>query len=352
MRKVILALIILMFIVSTVHGEKIGVLPDLMRPGSIEVTKDRLYAVEGAAFYVYSLKDLHLITKFGKEGEGPGELKVVPIFPNSVRVVNNNIITEGFSKLLFFSKGFKLLKELKKKGMIFQIIPVGENFVGTKFSPTGKNKNLKLSLLLINAKMDVIKELCTQEIKKKDKEIIMVVDSLHFSVYKDKIYIEKSDKGFLIEILDSNGNKLYEIKKSFPLQEVTGKYKEEIMEHLKMDSLIQMVSKTVGGWENFKKKSSFNCPEAFPHIQDIIVTNDKIYISTYERKENKEKYIIMDLNGNLVGTPYLQVPRKAPYSVRVLGLDNRLFGIANNKYYYLYENEDEEEWELHAEEIK
>jgi hypothetical protein len=352
MRKVIFILIILLFIVLTVRGEKIGVLPDLMRPGSIEVTGDRLYVVEGAVFYVYALNDLHLITKLGKEGEGPGELKVVPIFPNSVRIRNNNIITEGFSKLLFFSKGFKLLKELKKKGMIFQVIPVGENFVGTKFSPTGKNKNLKLSLLLINAKMDIVKELCTQEIRKRDKEILMVVDSLHFSVYKDKIYIERSEKGFLVEVLDSNGKKLYEIKKSFPLQEVTGKYKEEVMNHLKMDSLIQMVAKTVGGWENFKKESTFNCPEAFPLIQDIIVTNDKIYVSTYERKENKEKYIIMDLNGKIVGTPYLPVPRKASYSIRVLGLDNRLFGIINNKYYYLYENEDEEEWELHVEEIK
>ena len=126
MRKVILVITIHIVIFSMVHGGKIGVLHGLMKPGSIEVTEDKLYVVEGAAFYVYSLKDLHLITKFGKEGEGPGELKVVPIFPNSVRVMNNNIITEGFSKLLFFSKGFKLLKELIDLGFFMRFTPDGE----------------------------------------------------------------------------------------------------------------------------------------------------------------------------------------------------------------------------------
>ena len=128
MRKIVIIIImILILLVTWVQGEKIGVLSEVLKPVSIEVSGDRLYVVEGATFYVYSLKDLGLITKFGKKGEGPGELKVTPLVSNSISALNDQLFVEGLSKVIYFSKDGRLLKEVKKIGAFstLKIIPVG-----------------------------------------------------------------------------------------------------------------------------------------------------------------------------------------------------------------------------------
>jgi hypothetical protein len=339
----------MLLIITLIHGEKVGVLEQLMKPDSIEVSQDRLYVVEGSTFLVYSLKDAKLITTFGKRGEGPGELKVVPGFPNNIKVIGDILVVEGFDKLLYYLEDFKLEKEIKKKSMIFQMLPIEDNFVGIRFSPTGKSENLKLSLILWNNQMKEIKELHTQEIRKRDKEILLVVDSIHYSIYRGKIFVEKSNQGFLIEVFDKNGNRLYEINNYFEPHKSNKKDKKERICSLKGDSFIQMISKTVGGWENFLKTSSFYYPEFFPAIQDMVVSEGKIHVSTYIKRENTEKYIVLDLNGKIINTKFLPVPQQPTYPVRVLGKDNKYYGFANNRYYYLVENEGDENWELHAE---
>lgn len=103
---------------------------------------------------------------------------------------------------------------------------------------------------------------------------------------------------------------------------------------------------------------NFIYPDTLPPIQDITVTDDKIYVSTYNKNKNnntkgdKEKYIIMDLKGNIISTPYMPVPIESSFLAKTLGRDNRFYGISNNKFYYLKENEDDEVWEVHAVEIK
>lgn len=356
MRKIVLIIImILILLVTWIQGEKIGVLSEVLKPVSIEVSGDRLYIVEGATFYVYSLKDLGLITKFGKKGEGPGELKVTPLVSNSITALNDQLFVEGLSKVIYFSKDGRLLKEVKKIGAFstLKILPVGENFAAVRWlNPTEKDKKHYLALSLLDPGMNVIKVLYKQEFPEKEEDIIMVTDSIHFAVYKEKIYVEESEKRFFIEVFDSKGDKLLEIKKDFETRKVTGKEKEAILENFKEDNFVKMMAQSKGGWENFKKSINFVYPDRFPYIKDITVTGNKIYVSTYETKDNKEKYIIMDLKGNIVSTCYIPIPKESSFLAKTLGRDNRFYGITNNKFYYLKENEDDEEWELHVTEIK
>lgn len=44
----------------------------------------------------------------------------------------------------------------------------------------------------------------------------------------------------------------------------------------------------IGGWDKFKKTAKFSYPKNFPAIQDIMVQEDKIYINTYEMKDNND----------------------------------------------------------------
>lgn len=348
MRKIIFVLLIIIMLMGTlIHGEKISVLTEILKPEGIEVADGRLYVVQGPEFFVYDLNHSTLIKKFGKAGEGPGELNTVLNFPNSLRILQDKIIAEGFNKIIIFSKDFKFIKEFKKKEMfIHKITPIKENFVAVRMSP-GKNKII-FTLLLLDPDMNVIKELYKQESFDRQKELIMVRDTIHFEVYNDKIYVEESDKGFYIEVFDSKGDRLYEIKKNFAAPKITENHKKAIFNNLKKDNLIALVARREGGWDEFVKKGTFTYPAVFPHIRDIKINNDKIYVSTFERKDNKEKCMIMDLKGNIIGESYLSITGQSSFTASSMGKDNRFYGIADNKFYYLKENEDEEVWELHA----
>lgn len=352
MRRIILILLLILLMTALLRGEKIGVLTDVLKPEAMEVAGDRLYVVEGATFFVYSLKDLRLVTKFGQKGEGPGELKVFPGLANSIKALPGKLCVEGMTKVIFFSENAKLLKEVKKNWMVFKTVPVGGHFAAVHLLPPGKDQKYYLSLALFDAEMKVIKELYKQEFHESDDEILMVNDSLHFDVYKERIYVEESSRGFFIAVFDSKGNQLYTIKKNFVAPGITKKDKEALFGDLKADGLAKMMVQMKGGWENFKKSMHFIFPGTFPHIQDITVTDDKIYVSTYETKDKKEKYVVMDLKGNVLSTPFVPIPGKSSFTARTMGRDNRFYGIANGKFYYLEENEADEEWELHVTEIK
>ncbi|MCP5103649.1 MAG: hypothetical protein GY950_09735, partial [bacterium] len=73
--------------------------------------------------------------------------------------------------------------------------------------------------------------------------------------------------------------------------------------------------------------------------QNFFVADDNIYIKTYQRKNSLEKYIIMDLKGNIQKTVFL--PESSP----------NLFTFKSNRFYYLVENEEDEIWELHSVDI-
>jgi hypothetical protein len=351
MKKLILILIVLFFIFFTLlNAEKLMVLKEVLKPESIEIYGDKLYVVQGSNFYVYDLEKLKLESTFGRKGEGPGELKEVPMLPNSIKILPDKIFVDGMGKVIFYSKNFKFQKEIKKKYMTFKTIPVGENFVAMRMLPAGKNKYY-FSVLLLDSEMNMIKELYKQEYRETDIDIDMVIDSIHFAVYQDKIYIEKSKQGFCIAIFDSQGNLELEIKKDFKAPEISPKDKLEILENFKQDSLVKMMMEREGGWTNFKNKMNFNYPKNFPVIQDVLVVDNQIIVATYDRKNLKRKYILMDLKGTVLKTVYLPIPRESSYLTMAMGRDNRFYGIVNQKYYYLKENPDSEEWEIHVSEF-
>jgi len=233
--------------ITLLTAEKLGVLSEIVQPSAMEVGKGRLYVVQGSRFFVYSLTDLKLIKTFGTVGEGPGELKKSPLLPNSVRILDNRIIAEGISKIIFFSKDFQHLKDVKKPRMMFTMLPVKKHFLALQFLPDRQDK-IFLTVTLFDEKMNTMKELHRQDTVDKDKEIIMLRDTIHFSVFEDKIYVERSDRGFNIGVFDSQGTFLYEISHNFKPQKLTKQDKNTIFNHFKRDKLIQTIAKSSGGW--------------------------------------------------------------------------------------------------------
>ncbi len=83
----------------------------------------------------------------------------------------------------------------------------------------------------------------------------------------------------------------------------------------------------------------------------MLVRNGKIYIRTYITQNDKEKYHIFDLKGKELKTVFLPKPMLASLVTRLVSRIVRFFDIDKDTFYYLVENEDEEEWELHFEPI-
>jgi hypothetical protein len=342
-------------VTSFAFSAQIKALPEVMRPDNIAVDGNELYVVEGAVITVYSLKDSSTIRKFGKIGEGPGELKVLPgNYYNKIVVFPDHIQVESIDKLACFTKKGEFLKEKRKKVLnVRQTEPVGKNFV-VKKRITGEDGLQYTAVLLCNSEVEVIKELYRQRYIQQGEappiKMDMIMDFVNFKVCDDKIFIEKSPKGFVIDVLDGNGKKLYEINKKYEIMNVTDAHEKEFIERFKEDPMVKQGIKSVGDWAKFKNMIRMVFPDTFPAIQGLELSDKKLYIQTFKVKDNRSEYVIMDLKGNIIKKVYL--PRFDNTPVMAKMLDAKLHAIHNGKLYYLIENLDEEVWELHIEEIK
>lgn len=67
-----------MISVFALFGERLGTLPEVLKPQMIRVFQNHLYVVEGHKIFHYSLPDLNFLGPIGKEGEDPGEFQLDP----------------------------------------------------------------------------------------------------------------------------------------------------------------------------------------------------------------------------------------------------------------------------------
>ena len=93
------------------YGRALG---QFTRPKGIVHDKDEnLYVVDGYEIKLFSLKDAKLITRFGKNGEGPGE------FPRHPRITffPYEIFVRAMGKVLFFKRDGKYISEKKSPSL-------------------------------------------------------------------------------------------------------------------------------------------------------------------------------------------------------------------------------------------
>ncbi|UCH94513.1 MAG: hypothetical protein JSV88_30185 [Candidatus Aminicenantes bacterium] len=361
MKKIMFMVILSLLMTSLVSAAHPRTLKEVLVPEMIQVSGDELYVLEGATIYVYSIKDLTLLRKFGQKGEGPGELKVMAAFQNSFTVYPGYVFVQGFDKVIFFTKQGKLIRE-QRFNRITKILPLKEKFVIKTFPYEDGSGKTYWAIKLCDSQMKEIKELYKQEFpvqfQKAANAIPMIPDALNFRVYDDKIFIEESPGGFLIEVFDPEGKKLYQIEKKHEKMKVPVEYKKMVENHLKEDFLHKKVNLFVpfhimeAGWEEFKKWANLIYPGFIPPIKDILVDNHKIYIQTFKRRDNKQEYIIMDLKGSNLKKVYLPVVHPATFASEMVGLGLKFYAINKDRFVYLVENQEEEEWEVHVLDIE
>lgn len=350
MKKTIILLLI--FLLATiVTARRISVPADIMRPDSIDVSGDRLFIVQGAEIFIYSLPSMELKAKWGREGEGPGEMMVTPLYLNRVSIFPDCVIADSFTKLSYFSHKGKLLKEIKKK-FPAEWIPFKENFLVRTIEVVDRKKEVQ-TLSLYNSKMEKIKELMRQPFIFQSIATPwrwdMQLDFITFDILDDRVFIEKSKDGFVIDVLDTTGKLLYTINKPYEKIECTPGYRKAAMTLLQNDLLVKPLISEAGRWDNFRKGLDLNFPDTLPAIRSIEVADNKIHVRTYKTKNGMVEYVVMDLKGTVLKRFFVPLPDQSIMS-RMLGV--KLSKISGGKLYYLEENEDKEQWELFEIDLK
>jgi len=350
-KSLLLVLFTLMTIAS--YAVKVGELPDVGKPSMISVNGNELYVGEGCVFSVYSLKDFSLLRQFGKKGEGPGELIERPNYPNKITVLKDRIFVTGIGKVISFSRDGKFQKEFKTHQRVIQLLPVGKNFVAKERGFAEDGKTAIMMINLYNSEMKKIKEIYRQDWVRQGSgtalRLNLGFDFVSFVVENDKIFIDKSPEGFVIDVFDSNGNKLYGIKNEYEKLPLTSAHKEQLVNMVKNDPAIKRDVKRAGGWNELMKVFTLEFPEFFAPIKGIEISGKKIYARTFEQKDGKEKYVVMDLKGKVIKTLYLPAKLETGLLAQLAGC--KLFSISDERLYYIKENEEDEQWELHVEKL-
>jgi hypothetical protein len=310
------------------------------------VSNDRVIVAQKSTFFVYSLKDLKPVQRFCAEGEGPGELKFMPMIPNTIQKVDDAYVAEGMNKIIVYGgPEFKPLTEKGKGGMVWNFLPAGDRFVCSKFVPRGGDR-IDIQLVMINGDLQTVKTLHTQETVDRDKEVIMMRDAIGFGVMDGRIYVEKSDLGFVIDVYGEDGGMLRRIEKDYTPLPLREEYRRRIMENLKNDQLIRTIAEREGGWDAFEKKGTFTFPEHLPAIRDMKVGEGRIFVMVHTGDFDAAELRVLNTEGDVIQGRKVPFTPSPFFTANALGKSIRLWDVKGPYYYYLEFDEAEEEWFL------
>ncbi len=330
-------LLALLSLISVIYAEKFATLKELIKPDGMAVGNDRFYVTERESIYIYSLEDFHLIKKIGKKGEGPGEYKINPFGqPLIIYPFDNKFVVNSYSKLTYFTQDGELIKE-KKIRPFWMYQPFGDKFVALGFV-TNKNNDSVLAVILCDEKFKFLKHIYISDINiGLAGRFELPSSSIAFQIYKNKLYVAVGHQ-FTIDVFDQKGNKLNRIQKEYQRIPVSKDYEKITMDSLKSNP-------------NFARylpffKSRIKFKSHFSVIQDMHTKNDRIYVITYKKKQNKTECIVLDLKGNELKRVFIDYPTFYGYDFKLT------FFFHNQSFYNLVDNDDEEVWELHKQDIK
>ncbi len=309
---------------------------DLSRPSFIIAKYDRIYILEKTTVSIYSIKDFKLIKQFGKAGEGPGELKYIPNDrPLNMFFRNGEIVINSQNRVSFFSKDGDYLREVKLAVGSF-IYPLKDNYLGV--GPIlGDDKKSHMGFRLYDQAFKGQKVLFKSdfEVRNPGQVLLPVMPFTYNPLYKDRIYINASSGKFRIQVFDFSGKLVKTISKEYPQLPVSDHYKKESLNFFKTDFRFK------GNFDYIKKRLKYRSHH--PVIQDIQVAEEKIFVVTYQKKDDLSECIILDMAGKELKRIYVPLNQLEPLSFYPL-----LYSVYQGKIYSLVEDEEEETWKLHV----
>jgi hypothetical protein len=343
MKKNTLFLVFMIF-ANVVFTANAGVLPELIKPDSLHIDDDRMFITEGIHIYIYSLKELKLLKKFGKEGEGPREFKKMPLpyLPSLfIHLKPDQIFVNSMGKVSFFTREGTYIKEMRNPGLFRMMIPFGEKYIG--FGIIQEDKIQYFTYNLHDSDFNKEKEVYRvkspiQEGRKIDPLIITRIKDIFFRyVHKRRFFLPTVDG--IIHVFDENGKEVTVIKPDYRRQEITPDLERRFDTFFSTDVRFKV------NYNNDKSANRIEFPDYLPLLRDYRVADGKVYVISNKWKDGKFESFIFDMMGNLLKKLWLPLVEKDM-------IEFFPFTITEGKIHQLVENENEEQWELHVTEIK
>lgn len=329
-KAIILTTALILILTFGLSGEVVTTFPDLLKPTGLVIDKDNLYVTEDVTIYIFSMNDFKLIKKFGKKGEGPQEFnRFAAITP-----LKDKLLINSMSKISYYTKDGEYIKEIKVKGGIsFLYQPLGDKYVGRGINQ--KDGTRFVSINLYDKDLNKIKTLINQEDDNQfGKGVIKILNSsLNYTTFNDKLYLVNGSD-FEIKVFDKTAKEVITIKRDFKKRKFTEEDKQMIFDEIKNSPQQRQF------FDALKKMAVF--PKEWPAIASVFERDNIIYVSSFRSKDKTTyEFFLFDENGKFIHSMF--IPMKFQTALQPYPMS-----IKNGKLYQLIENEDEEEWELHA----
>ena len=334
-------MVLMVLMVPRVFAEKLATLPELNRPSYIEIRNEEVYVLDDTAVKVYDLKACRLLRQFGKKGNGPGELMPNDEIPLQMQLVNGEVFLNSQTKFIHYSYTGDILKEKTTHFMCMQIIPLGENYCisRVKFTP---EMEIFFHVILYDSELREIKTIYTDKpsptVRSRGK-IIVPPNFLYMKLSPSgqRLYVFNGrQEEFQVLVFDREGNPLPTIRMEYQRPKLTDAFKQEFIEFFKTTPRYRENS------DLLVQRLEF--PAFLPAIRNIQTEGNLLYVQTYKKKATDSEFFIFDENAQLMGQVFLP---DDGCSIAKLNPDVS-FTIMSDRYYYLVENLDKHEWELHT----
>lgn len=324
--KLILIILMILLLLSNAFGtEELRIdMPELNNPGTIDVQNGLICIGDGTAVMVYSSKDFTLIRRIGRQGEGPGEFTVAPGFSVSPQISGDRILINSIGKISFFTSNGTLEKELKTGSQwSFRYHP--PYFIGYSYSQKGKES--KIALNLYSEKFELVRQIheWNHAIQDSKKEIDLTPLYTEFCYKNNRLYYA-ADAEMQLSWFDTENKS--EGKYSFKKERVhvDRRYKDKVIDFFKNDKRFSRHFSMIKKMFRFRKR--------FPAIKSFHVERELIYVQTYNTMKEKNLFIIIDGEGNIIRESW--VPFRDTMGINILPD----FSVSEGRIYQLVEDED------------
>ncbi len=336
----IIVLFISGFIQISLNAEKVASFEEIAKPENFVFGNGYIYILENTTIFIYDQKTYKYIGKFGKEGEGPKEIKKNRFGgPLGVTPYKGNVIISSMAKVSFFTKDGKFIRE-QRVSASDNFFPFGDNYVCMGQAPKDDNKDLLVLSLFFadkNFKKGRVLYKSDFQIGQNFKfEFPMV--PFYPVVQDDILFIIAGKDGFAVNKYDKEGKKTGKIFKDMKQVKLPAYYKTKTIKWFKTAPNYKNL------WNFMKQRISFS--SKYPQIYAMFSAKNRLYVLTNVIKGDKRECIVMDFNGK-------EIKRLFLYAPEIYGFDYKFItNLDSNYYYWLVEEEENELWELHREKVE
>jgi hypothetical protein len=239
-----------------------------------------IYVIESypdSEFFIYKFSPKgEFLRKFGKKGQGPGELQWI-----SALVVSQNghikISDMNASKLIEFDPDANFVKETKVHHAVREVIPLENGYYLGRRNPKDSAEPRGMYLCLFDAEFNELKKLDFIDMSDMatGKKTPGTILSFYWRAAGNRIYAGNEQRGYEIWIYDLEGNLLRKIRKEYkPVP-----YPEEFRRQTEELAVRQP------GLNLFARKDMLPLNSFFSDDEE------RLFVMTYEQGKSQDEYI-------------------------------------------------------------